>query len=286
MIRKILIAIALLSTASFAFGAPERIISAEGSLTEIVYALGEEKRLVGVDTTSRHPEVATELPQIGYMRNLSAEGSLSLAPDAMIASDRSGPPRIINQISQAGVTVKKYNSEPTLEGVRIKIEGVAEFLNKKEAGRLLWEKVSYEVDEARQRVANIANPVRVLFMFSAQGNSPVVGGSNTAADAMITMAGGINVATEINGYKPMTTEAIVEARPDVILMMKRGGNHTVTPEDIFNKPGLDQTPAARNNRLVAMDGLYLLGFGPRIGQAISDLSRELYPEQLARLQEE
>lgn len=286
MIKKVLVTIVLLAVTTLTFAAPERIISAEGSLTEIVYALGEEKRLVGVDTTSRYPEVATELPQIGYMRNLSAEGSLSLAPDAMIASDRSGPPRIINQIAQAGVKVEQYKAMPTLEGVRIKIEGVAALLDKKEAGQVLWGKVSQEVEKARLRVANIAKPVRVLFMFSTQGNSPVVGGSNTEADAMITMAGGINVATEVNGYKPMTTEAIVDARPEVILMMMRGGNHTVTPEDIFNKPGLSQTPAARNNRLVAMDGLYLLGFGPRIGQAISDLSREFYPEQLASLQEE
>jgi len=282
MIKQILVTI-LGSVAMLpVFAAPERIISADGSLTEIVYALGEEARLVGVDTTSRYPVAATELPQIGYMRNISAEGSLSLAPNVLIATEQSGPPRVLNQIGQAGVDVAQYTAAPTLEAVRAKIEGVAALLDKKEAGQVLWQQVSAEVELARQRVAHIDKPLRVLFMFSAQGNSPVVGGHNTGADTMITLAGGINVASEIEGYKPMTTEAIVAVRPELILMMKRGGNHTVTTEDVFSKPGLVQTPAARNNRLVAMDGLYLLGFGPRIGQALADLSKAFYPEQVAR----
>lgn len=264
------------------FAAPERIISADGSLTEIVYALGEEQRLVGVDTTSRYPEAATELAHIGYMRNLSAEGSLSLAPDAMIATEQSGPPRVLEQISAAGVSVNQYTAAPTLEAVRIKIESVAELVGKKEAGQALWQRVESEVNAARRRVAHIEKPLRVLFMFSVEGNTPVVGGSNTGADTMITMAGGLNIAAEVDGYKPMTTEAIVAARPELILMMNRGGNHTVTPKDVFSKPGLAQTPAAMNKRLVQMDGLYMLGFGPRMGQALNDLTEAFYPEQVAQ----
>jgi len=280
MNKQILATILMLIVTLPAFAAPERIISADGSLTEIVYALGEEARLVGVDTTSRYPVAATELPQIGYMRNISAEGSLSLAPNVLIATEQSGPPRVLNQIGQAGVDVAQYTAAPTLEAVRAKIEGVAALLNKKEAGQALWQQVSEEVERARHRVKRIEKPLRVLFIFSASGNSPVVGGRNTGADTMITLAGGINVASEIEGYKPMTTEAIVAVRPEVILMMQRGGNHTVAPEDVFSKPGLAQTPAARNNRLVAMDGLYLLGFGPRIGKALDDLSKAFYPEHL------
>lgn len=261
--------------------APARIISADGSLTEIVYALGEEARLAGVDTTSRYPIATAELPQIGYKRNLSAEGVLSLAPDTLIGTEESGPPQVLNQIKGVGVRVATFTSSPTLDGVRAKIEGVAHLLGTEAAGQALWQQVSTEVEQARQRVRNIVNPVRVLFVFSAADRSPIVGGRNSGADTMITLAGGVNVATGVEGYKPMTPEAIIAARPELILMIASGGNHAVNPDDIFSKPGLAHTPAARDKRLVAMDGMYLLGFGPRIGRAIGDLSRAFYPERVA-----
>ena len=264
-----------------ASAAPARIVSADGSLTEIVYALGEEARLAGVDTTSRYPAATTELPQIGYKRNLSAEGVLSLAPDTLIGTAESGPPQVLKQIEGVGVRVATFASAPTLDSVRAKIEGMARLLEADAAGAALWRQVSTEVEQARQRVAHIANPVRVLFVFSAADRSPIVGGRNSAADTMITLAGGVNVATGVEGYKPMTPEAIIAARPELILMIASGGNHAVDPEDIFSKPGLTHTPAARDKRLVAMDGMYLLGFGPRIGRAIDDLTRAFYPERVA-----
>ena len=260
--------------------APARIVSADGSLTEIVYALGHEARLAGVDTTSRYPSATAELPQIGYKRNLSAEGVLSLAPDTVIGTAESGPPQVLKQIEGVGVRVATFTSAPTLHGVRAKIEGVARLLEADAAGAALWRQVSAEIEQARQRVARIANPVRVLFVFSAVDRSPIVGGRSSGADTMITLAGGVNVATGVEGYKPMTPEAIIAARPELILMIASGGNHAVDPQHIFDKPGLAHTPAARDKRLVAMDGMYLLGFGPRIGQAIDDLARAFYPKRM------
>ena len=281
MITRSVVMGVMLLTALPIGAAPARIISADGSLTEIVYALGEEARLAGVDTTSRYPIATAELPQIGYKRNLSAEGVLSLAPDTLIGTEESGPPQVLNQIKGVGVHVATFTSAPTLDGVRAKIEGVARLLETDAAGQALWQQVSAEVEQARQRVRNIANPVRVLFVFSAADRSPIVGGRNSGADTMITLAGGVNVATGVDGYKPMTPEAIIAARPALILMIALGGNHAVDPKDIFSKPGLAHTPAARDKRLATMDGMYLLGFGPRIGRAIEDLVRAFYPERVA-----
>lgn len=264
------------------FAAPERVISADGSLTEIVYALGEEVRLVGVDSTSRYPASATKLPSIGYMRDLSAEGSLSLAPLAIIATEQSGPPRVLKQIQAAGVKLKKFSAAPTLDAVRAKIEGVAALLDKKVEGEALWQQVSAEIEAARHQVAGIEKPLRVLFIFSAAGNTPVVGGRNTGADTMINLAGAMNVAADIEGYKPMTAEAIIAARPDAILTMTRSADHGLNADELFKKPGLAHTPAAQHARLISMDGMYMLGFGPRIGSAIADLARAFYPTQVAR----
>ena len=265
-----------------AFAAPERVVSADGSLTEIVYALGEEARLVGVDSTSRFPASATELPNIGYMRDLSAEGSLSLAPMAIIATEQSGPPRVLKQIQAAGVKLERFSAVPTLDAVRAKIEGVAALLDKKTEGQALWQQVSAEVEAARQQVAGIEKPLRVLFIFSAAGNTPVVGGRNTGADTMINLAGAMNVAADIEGYKPMTAEAIIASRPDAILTMTRSADHGLSADELFKKPGLAHTPAAQQARLISMDGMYMLGFGPRIGSAIADLVQAFYPTQVVR----
>lgn len=103
-------------------------------------------------------------------------------------------------------------------------------------------------------------------------------GVNTAADAIITMAGGINVIDSFNGYKSLSDEAISAAAPDVVLMMDRGGDHGAANADLFALPGLIGTPAAQTDSVIRMDGLYLLGFGPRTGNAVLDLAQALYGE--------
>lgn len=261
--------------------APERIVSADGSLTEIVYALGEEQRLVGVDTTSTHPAAATDLTQIGYKRNISAEGTLSLSPDVIIATQNSGPDKVVNQLKAAGVDFRVYSEAPTLAAVEEKIRHVADLLDKPAKGEQLWAQVKLKVDNAKAQAATVSQPLRVMFVLSAGDRSPLVAGSNNGADTMIRLAGGINAVEGFEGYKPMPVEALVAARPDVILMMARP-DHTMSAETLFAQPGFAMTPAAKEQRLVTMNGLKLLGFGPRIGDAISELTTALYGDQNAQ----
>ena len=281
MLNKLLLIVCLATTALPVAAAPERLISADGSLTEIVYALGEEARLVGVDSTSRYPAPADKLPDVGYSRDLSAEGTLSLAPQAMLITEQAGPPQVLHQIQAAGVRMETFSAAPSLDAVRGKIEGVAALLNKAAEGQALWQQVTTQVETIRQHVSGIEKPLRVLFVFSAEGSSPVVGGRNTGADAMITLAGAINVAADIEGYKPMTAEAIVAARPEAILTMQRHASHDLSADALFKKPGISLTPAAREQRLISMDGMYLLGFGPRIGAALNELAHAFYPARVA-----
>lgn len=269
----------VLATSSAFAAPPERIISADGSLTEIVYALGEQQRLAGVDTTSGYPETARQLPQIGYKRNISAEGALSLSPDVLIATEDSGPDKVLNQITAAGVEMVRYSASPDLEAVKEKILGVAKLLEKPAEGEALWLEVEQAMKRAEQRVSAIDKPVRVLFVLSNRSGSPLVGGANTHADTIIRLAGGVNAAAELEGYKPMPTEAVAAAQPDVILMMSRGGNHKVD-DSILDQPGFTMTPAAAERRIVMMDGMLMLGFGPRIGQAVEQLIDAFYGSNL------
>ena len=94
---------------------------------------------------------------------------------------------------------------------------------------------------------------------------------------MIELAGGQNAVTGYSGYKQMTDEAVIEAAPEVILMMDRRGNHDFDAETLFGHPAIATTPAAKSRDVIRMDGLYLLGFGPRTADAIADLAKRLYP---------
>jgi iron complex transport system substrate-binding protein len=255
----------------------KKIVSADGSLTEIVYALGKKDVLVGVDTTSGYPLSARKLPQIGYKRNISAEGVLSLEPQILIATQDSGPDKVLTQLAEAGIEIKRYSAEPKLEVVKDKILGVSKLLGVEAEGQALWMDVAEHVKQSQAPLVAIKERAKVMFVLSAGSGSPLVSGDATMADAIIKLSGGVNAAQGFSGYKPMSVESIINAAPDVLLMMSRGGDHSAT-ENILSQPGFKLTPAAVNNRLVVMDGMLMLGFGPRIGEAISGLVKAFYPE--------
>lgn len=277
-LAKSLAAMALSAVAASSW-AEQRIISADGALTEIVYALGAGDRVVGVDTTSTYPPQATELPQIGYKRALTAEGALSLRPSLLLASQESGPPEVLKQLAEAGLNVEVLSAKPSLMMVKEKIARVSLLLQKQSEGEQLWQQVKAEVDKAQATVPQMDTPVKVLFILGFGNHGSSVGGVDTAADVMIRMAGGINIASGITGYKPMPAEAIVAAQPDVILLMNRGPIPAVL-EEVRNHPALKLTPAVKNGRIVSMDGSLLLGFGPRIGKALNQLTGHLYGADL------
>jgi iron complex transport system substrate-binding protein len=254
-----------------------RIVSIGGAVTEIVYALGLESRIVGVDTTSLYPpEALKRAPNVGYMRALSAEGILSLKPSSVIAIEGSGPPAALKLVSDAGVPLTMIPDDPSAEGVARKIETIGTLLG---AGA----KAAALARETRARFAlvdtmrpNAATPPRVLFLLSLQNGRPMVGGRGTSADAIIRLAGAVNAADAIEGFKPMTDEGIIAAAPDVILKMTNGD--LVGDRDaIFSLPAFAATPAAAHRAVIAMDGVYLLGFGPRTPDAARDLMAALYP---------
>jgi iron complex transport system substrate-binding protein len=254
-----------------------RIVSIGGAVTETIYALGLQSRIVGVDTTSRYPpEALKRAPNVGYMRAFSAEGILSLKPSWVIAIDGSGPPAALKLVGDAGAPLTMIHDEPSPDGAAAKIETIGKLLGAEEKAVAL-------ANETRARFAMVEHmrphapkPPRVLFILSLQNGRPMVGGRGTAADAIIRLAGGANAAETIEGYTPMTDEGVIAAAPDVILKMNNG-NMVGGKDDIFSLPAFSATPAAANRALIGMDGLYLLGFGPRTPDAVRELMAALYP---------
>jgi len=257
---------------------PAKIISVGGAITEIIYALDSQDNLAGVDTTSLWPDTAKTLPQVGYMRNLSAEGILSLSPTLLLISAHAGPPKVIEQIREAGIPVKTIAENYSSEGVRTKVLEIAELLGRREQGQQLAAKIQEDFHQLEQfRTQHPAQPRVMFFMAMSQG-TPLVSGLDTSADAMIKLAGGNNAITTYQGNKPLGSESIIAAAPDVILVTELTLNAVGGLDKFYELPGIRFTPAGKNRRIIVMDTLLLLGFGPRSGQAALDLARQLHAQ--------
>ncbi|KAB1079809.1 heme/hemin ABC transporter substrate-binding protein [Methylobacterium soli] len=273
--------IAALPRAARAAGSPARIASLGGAVTEILYRLGAADRIVAVDTTSIYPaEALREKPNVGYLRALSAEGLLSAGPDLVIAAEGAGPPDVLALVREAGVPVTLVKEPPTPEGVLDKIVTVGRLAGLDRQAAELAEAVGAQFAGLSRQRARITRPMKALVVLSLANGRVLVGGRTSTADGILALAGVDNAAAGIEGFKPITDEAILAAAPDAVVLM-RNGAEAPSPEATF-APGtaLGQTPAAARHALVTMDGLYLLGFGPRTPDAARDLMRAIYPDLL------
>lgn len=254
-----------------------RVISVGGSVTEIVYALGAGSKLVAVDQTSLHPPEAQDLPDVGYLRALSAEPILSLAPDLVLVEADAGPPEVLTQLESAGVTVARMPDQPDIGGVQQKIREVAAALGLESKGAELASQVGADHERVIAQVGKVQTRPRVMFVLSAGRGAPLVAGERTSAEAIIGMAGGRNAISGFPDYRPLSPEAGVAASPDIILVTYRTMRLLGGIEGLVTLPGIVGTPAADSRRIVSIDGLLLLGFGPRTPEAVATLAEALHP---------
>jgi len=253
----------------------DRIVAVGGSVTEVVYALGEQDRLIARDTTSIHPEEANALPDVGYMRALSAEGVLSVDPDLILMLEGSGPPETVEVLRKSGVSIVDVPESYSAEGIVQKVRTIGDVLGVPEKAEALAQKLEADLAAARQDASRKSGGVRVMFILSTKGGRILASGRDTAADGILALAGAENAVADFAGYKQLSDEAILSAAPDVVLMMDRAGDHGASAGTLFSHPALAQTPAGKHNRLVKMGGQYLLGFGPRTAEAIRELASRL-----------
>lgn len=270
---------ALLATSSATMAATRRIVCVGGALTEIIYALQAQAELVGVDTTSVYPEPATQLPSVGYARTLSVEGVMALKPTQLIATEDAGPPAVMRQLAAAGIAVEVLAAKHRMEGVLARIQRVGELTGREAQAAAMEKSLQQEWTRVQGHVAQVVQrtgkPVRVLFVLAHAPNQIMVAGSETAAHAMMGYAGAINAAKGFDGYKPLTPEAVIAAQPDVVLLTDMGWKAAGGASGILSLPGMAQTPAGHHHRVVSLDAMFLLGFGPRLPAAVSALNLAL-----------
>jgi len=252
-----------------------KIIVVGGGLSEIVHSIGAGEQMIGRDTTSTYPPEVQALPDVGYMRALSPEGVLSLEPQGLILSEGSGPPQALELLQKLSLPMVMVAENYSRAGVLSKIATVGHALRREAQAQALIKIVEQDFAKVDALLSGIAEKKRVLFVLSLQNGRIMAAGSDTAADAMIKLAGGVNAVNGFSGYKPINDEALISSAPDLILSMTGGGGHDVAAQ-LLEIPAVQETPAARHNKIHQMDGLFLLGFGPRVGQAAYELALLLY----------
>lgn len=242
-----------------------RVAVAGGSITEVMYFLGVEDRIVAVDTTSNYPPAAMELPSVGYVRALSTEGLLSLNPSLILGENDMGPPAVIEQVTDAGVDVVRIAEAYNAAGIVGKIRCIATILDIAEHGERI---IDEEVDPVLIALDEISDAdgtrtPRGAVILGLRDGTPLGAGRGTSGHGLLEMAGAINVLEGFDDWKPVSMEAMLQANPDFIVVPNRGVDDAGGTSALLDHPGLRLTTAAREGNLIAMDGMSMLGFGPR-----------------------
>lgn len=250
----------------------QRIVSTDGTLSEIICGLGLQPKIVGVDVTSTYPAALKKLRQIGHNRNISAEGVLSLNPDLILVNSKASlNPKLVGQLKQTGKKVAVFDHEYSIEGTKKLIREVGAYFSKEAEAEIMVKKIDRDLAAVR----NGRGSKKVLFIYARGAGTLMVSGEATQVDRMIRLSGNENAATGFKEYKPLTSEAVMAANPDYLLLFEDGLKSLGGVDGLLKVPGIAYTNAGKNRKVVEMDGLFLMGFGPRVGAALAELSEKI-----------
>lgn len=281
-IRVVALCVALLvNQGASAAQLPQRWVSAGGAVSEWVSALGGESKLVGVDSTSQHPESLRALPSVGYQRQLSAEGVLSLRPQILMGTEEMGPPPVLAQIRSAGVQVELFSATPDLPALQGNLRHLGQLLGAEAEAARLFDLYQKQLTQQQARVAEAQRKQKapgVLLLVGSSGGKPLVAGKGTSADWLLQQAGGRNLATH-SGYKSFSVETLASLNPQVLVFADRALSGEEARAALFREnPILSSTRAARDGRVMELDPTLLVGgLGPRLPQSLVTLTAGFYP---------
>ncbi|GAB2764778.1 hemin ABC transporter substrate-binding protein [Rhabdobacter roseus] len=248
---------------------PVRIVSTDGTLSEILCSLGLEKQLVGVDVTSTYPASLQKLPKVGHNRSISAEGILSLNPDLIVANSQGMmKPEILDQLKSTGKKVVVFEQKYTAEGTKALIREVGRYFGRSPQAEQLIKKMEADLAKLQKQTAS----KKVLFIYARGAGTLMVSGMGTSVDQLIRLSGHQNAAQGFTDFKPLTSEALLAANPDVLLLFSSGLESLGGVDGLLKVPGIAYTNAGKNRKVITMDGQLMTGFGPRLGQAAAELS--------------
>lgn len=247
-----------------------KIVTLNGGITEIVSALGHEKEIVGTDVTSTYPEsLKATAKDLGHVRSMTIEPIMAVSPTLILASDKDINPELMGKIKSSGIKTEIFKQEFTVDGTKKLIADVAKALSNTD-----YQKLNDKIDADLKQIQPISKKPKVLFIY-ARGNMLMVAGKNTPMASLIQLAGGENAVNDFEDFKPLTPEAVVKANPDILFFFTTGLQGAGGNEGALKMPGVAQTNAGKNKKIIAMDGGLVSAFGPRLGEAAVALNKLL-----------
>lgn len=262
-------------TTDVSFADSARIVSINGTVSEVLVDLGLEDQIVGVDVASTYPARLKEKPKVGHSRQLTAEGVLALNPDVVISTTEDLKPEVREQIVNAGVKVLVFEHDYSIDGAMSLIRTLADSLGKARKGDSILMALDSDLAKVDSLGQKETKP-SVLFIYARGAGTMMVAGEGTQVEKIIQLAGGENAINGFSDFKPLTAEALVAANPDVILLFDSGLSSLGGVDMLMDMPGVKETNAGRNKKIVEMDGQLLTGFSQRLGKAILELSEKIH----------
>ncbi|MGC8120761.1 heme/hemin ABC transporter substrate-binding protein [Marinobacter sp. VGCF2001] len=255
--------------------ADTRLVTADGAITEIVYRLGLGSLLVAVDTTSGYPEATAALPKVGYLRALPFEGVLALQPDMLITSEQAAPQKNLERLRKAGVQVEILPSAWSSEASLRRVQAVGGLLGKEAEARALVADLQARIDTLHRSAGARGYRPKVLFVLAAGNHAVMLAGKNTAAEALLDEVSADIAFADLEGYKPASREAILASQPDAIVVAESVPGQF----NVDNWPELQMLDAWTSGHRLMADSMLLLGFGPRLVDAMAAVNKVLPDNQ-------
>jgi iron complex transport system substrate-binding protein len=269
-----------------------RIVSLNGTITELLYEFKLEDNIVGVDVTSTYPKAAKAITNLGHSSQLNTEAILALKPNLILMDETMAENKALSGLEGAGIKIQTIKIPSSLEGALEVAEQLKVILDKELETTALEAKIIGNKQKLETLLAAKTETPKVLFIYARGAQAMMVAGKNTFAESVIRLAGGNPIVQEFESFKPLTPEALLQYQPEVILMFDSGlaslsdeANDKSGEEQLLGIPGILQTPAGKNRQIISMEGLYLSGFGPRSSDAILELATKLHTQKLTLLNE-
>ena len=273
------LALAVAGSGAALAATPKRIVSLNGDITEIIFALGYGKRVVAVDASATYPAAARKLPKIGYQRTLTPEPIIAFNPDLVIGDEVAGPQATLDQLRAAGKRVVIIKGARSVRDIPTKVRAVGKALGATAYKRA--KKLAATTDKrlraVRKRIRRVKRKPRVAFLYLRGTQVQYIGGRGSGADTVISYAGGVDAGTSagLNGFRPLSPEALVAMKPDYIVTLAAGLQSVGGVSGLLQLPGVAETPAGTRRRILSFDDLEFLGLGPRTPRVIERLARAI-----------
>lgn len=259
----------------------KRLVTLGGTMTEVVYKLGKDSMLVGVDVSSIYPEAADTLPKVGVWRMVTPEAVLGLQPDLVLAMPDAGPIATLDKIEASEATLYHAKDGYSVDWTKELINDVSELLEAEDKGQEIISKIQKsedELDSLKQEYGDGEDTPTALFLYVQGGKVYMVGGKGTTADAMMKESGVRNLAEDLEEWQNVGPEYTLSKNPDILIVAMRGMESIDGAESLNNIPGIGEMDAVRNGKVYIVDDLAFLGYGPRVVQeqiALFKYSRNL-----------